>query len=144
MNGHSKLNGNGTIDETMTTPSATTTATTTGIVQTKNDINSNTTIMNVNSTTTKLGFRLNGNRYAEHEEYSTGNATRKTLERISFLFSFHSKWKWTDDYAVSTISIWIHDVRRVPLRQKAESFAFGEVQWCSKTKCRNWRCKFSL
>lgn len=65
MNGHSKLNGNGTIDETSS-------MTATSIAQTKSDINSNTTIMDVNTTTTKSGFRLNGNRYAEHEEYSTG------------------------------------------------------------------------
>lgn len=62
MNGHSKLNGNGIIEET----------TTSRIVQTKSDINSNTTIMDVSTTPTKPGFRLNGNRYAEHEEYSTG------------------------------------------------------------------------
>lgn len=71
MNGHSKVNGNGTIEET----------TTTSIVQTKSDINSNTTIMDVNTTTTatKPGFRLNGNRYAEHEEYSTGKKTDEIL-----------------------------------------------------------------
>lgn len=63
MNGHSKLNGNGTIEETTTTTT----------VETKSDINSNTTIMDVNTPPTKKpGFRLNGNRYAEHEEYSTG------------------------------------------------------------------------
>lgn len=58
MNGHNKTNGNGIMEETVLTITST---------EIKN-INNN----NMEVSTMKSGFRLNGNRYAEHEEYSTG------------------------------------------------------------------------
>lgn len=82
MNGHTKVNGDGAIEATSTQ---------TSIVQTKSDINSNTTIMDVTTTTTtaKQGFRLNGNRFAEHEEYSTGK--KKKMCRNLYVIAFKSK-----------------------------------------------------
>lgn len=71
MNGHKTLddNGNSTelnisnISQTIIEDIASTTST-------SNVEISSTTI--TAATTTKHGFRLNGNRYAEHEEFSTG------------------------------------------------------------------------
>lgn len=67
MNGHNKLNSNGSTEEAVLT-------TVTSMQTTKNVTNNN-----IEVTTIKSGFRLNGNRYAESEEYSTGK--RKVGER---------------------------------------------------------------
>lgn len=65
MNGHKPLDDNGNSTESNIS----------SLSQTHiEDIASTTSSSTIEicATTTKLGFRLNGNRYAEHEEFSTG------------------------------------------------------------------------
>lgn len=90
MNGHNKINGNGTIDE-MTSTNLTTIKIAASTVITsigdnnssRNNNNSNCNKIDNNGSTDlviKPSFRLNGNRYIEQEEYSTG-------EQFFFLFA---------------------------------------------------------
>lgn len=76
MNGHNKINGNGTIDEVTSTNFSSTKITSSTIITAIDDNNSSCNKIENNGSmdlsTKKPSFRLNGHRYIEQEEYSTG------------------------------------------------------------------------